>query len=847
MKYDVVRRRASALAIGLSLGASAAAQPALAQSRQVTTPNVTSEAGTASVTLGGVTFSNQGIQGAGRLDANTRDFRGETLGSFSGMAMDLSTWRRNADGSYAGGIYTLPDRGPFDGAIDYRNRVHTSDITFRPLAAGSAALAQTTASQNQITITPSGGFTLKDALGVEMTGRDPGANTVTRDGVVYPVATDGTAAGHVSLDAEAIAFRPDGTFYVSDEYADGIYYFDATGKQIGAIQTVNAMLPRTGGAINFNSTTPGQTGRRNNQGLEAMALTPDNKKLVTIQQSATVQDTNGAAQQTRNNTRILVYDISASGTPTNPIGHYVLQLPVFNNNGTGAAPDRTAAQSEVVALNDTQFLVLARDGIGRGVAAGASASTTPVFKSILLVDTSGATNLAGTAYEIGTTPVATNGTLAPSIVAVQQVELINMLNPVQLGRVGMNITRLPLSTPTTLSEKIEAMALAPVLEEGAPQDFFLFVGNDNDFQGTDISFNGVPGTSGALDGTGNNDSVLLVYRLTLPTYVDPQALAALNVTAPNVLYGTRMALNGLGRTSTQPAMRFLNGQRGLDGRGRDKAGVADRPQIWVDSGWSKIGAGASPLSGLDVDTLETTVGVDLPVGETLRIGAMGGYRKLDGRLGYGAPLRAKAWTMGAYAAIALPAGVYAQASAAVLAKAKFKDMGRASVYGQQAAGRTKGDGWAASGEIGWQLPVGDRLSLTPFAAIDYTDLDVDGYTETGASVSNLTYADRSLKKLTASLGGEIATQWGALRPAIRAGYSLEKESGDRAAVVSLASAQAAMGTVTLNLADTERDSAFAEARIGMRAGPISGYVAGRGRWGRGDDDAQVALGLSYAF
>ena len=38
-------------------------------------------------------------------------------------------------------------------------------------------------------------------------------------------------------------FRPDGTFYISDEYADGIYYFDATGKQIGAIQTVSAMLP----------------------------------------------------------------------------------------------------------------------------------------------------------------------------------------------------------------------------------------------------------------------------------------------------------------------------------------------------------------------------------------------------------------------------------------------------------------------------------------------------------------------------------------------------------------------------------------------------------------------------
>jgi hypothetical protein len=208
---------------------------ALAQSRVVSTPNVSNQAGPQSAALGGQTFVNQGLSGAGRLGANTLDFRNETLGSFSGMAINLSTWRRNGDGSYAGSIFTLPDRGPFDGAIDYRNRVHTSDVTFRPLAAGSAALPQAPSSQSQVTITPTGGFTLKDSTGVEMTGRDPGASTVTRNGIVYPLATDGSAAGRIALDAEAIAFRPDGTFYVSDEYAAGIYHFDATGRQIGAI------------------------------------------------------------------------------------------------------------------------------------------------------------------------------------------------------------------------------------------------------------------------------------------------------------------------------------------------------------------------------------------------------------------------------------------------------------------------------------------------------------------------------------------------------------------------------------------------------------------------------------
>ncbi|MES2271857.1 MAG: esterase-like activity of phytase family protein [Pseudomonadota bacterium] len=817
------------------------ASQAFAQSAQIRTANVTNVEGASSVTLGGKTFTNKGLTGAGRLDANALDFRNETLGSFSGMAMNLSTWRRNSNGSYTSSIATLPDRGPFDGAIDYRNRVHTHDIAFTPLN-GTAILPQLPSSQSQLSITPTGGFTLKDTDGIEMTGRDPGAKTVTRAGIVYPSATDGTAAGHISLDAEAIAFRPDGTFYVSDEYAAGLYYFDATGKQIGAIQTVPALLPRTNGAINFNSTTPGQTGRRNNQGLEAMAITPDNKKLVTILQSATVQDTNGANQQTRSNTRILVYDISANAIPTNPVGHYVLQLPVLNNNGSGGAPDRTAAQSEMLALNDNQFLVLARDSLGRGVAANASTSTTPLFKSVLLVDTTGATNLAGTPYETGTTPIASNGVLIPAIVPVQQVELVNMLNPTQLARVGMNITRLPRTNATTIGEKWEAMALAPVLEENAPQDFFLFVGNDNDFQGTNIRFNGVSSASGALDGTGNNDSILLVYRLTLPTYVDPQALAAMNAMAPDVLYGTRMAMNGLGMTATQPAMRFLNAQRSVGA----PEGVRHRAQLWMDGDWSKIGAGASPLTGLDVDTMGTTLGLDVPLGTGVRVGVMGGYRKMDGKLAYGAPLDADAWTVGAYAGASLPMGIYAQISAAWLGDVKFREIGRASAYGQTATGKTKGEGWAVSGEIGWRFPVG-RVGVTPFAAVDYTDLDLDGYTESGASVSNIVYADRSFKKATISMGGELSVDIGAIHPAIRGGYSFEQESGDKSAAVRLASAEHSMGSALLSLGDTERDTAFAELRIAMGDGPVSGYVSGRGRWGRGNDDARVTIGVGFAL
>jgi len=225
---------------------------------------------------------------------------------------------------------------------------------------------------------------------------------------------------------------------------------------------------------------------------------------------------------------------------------------------------------------------------------------------------------------------------------------------------------------------------------------------------------------------------------------------------------------------------------------------------------------------------------------------MGGYRKMEGSLSHAIPLEAKAWTAGAYAAVALPSGLYAQAAGAWLGDVKFDRLGRFSVYGQQPSGRTKGYGWAASGELGWTIPAG-LASVTPFAAIDYTNLELDGYTESGASVSNLTFSSREMKKLTTSFGGELAVQWGALRPALRGGYSIERESGDGSTTVKLASAQHAMGSVALPIAKTERDSAFGELRIAMRDGALSGYVAARGRWGRGDDDARVSLGVAYGF
>lgn len=480
-----------------------------AHAQTYTTPHLSDAAGAETLTFGGQSFVNKGLVAVGHLSAATRDFDNETLGSFSGMALDLKTWRRNADGSYSAALDTLPDRGPngvgpITGTTDYANRIHRHQIVLRAAA-------------GVLTIAPDGGFLLRDETGKTMTGKDPGAGLLTRGGVTYPSPASGEGAGKISLDPEAVTRLADGGFYVSDEYAAGIYLFDKNGRQIGAIATVPALAPMTGGKLNFNGDGPPASGRRNNQGMEGLSVSPDGTRLFAVLQSAAVQDAASGGAAARNNTRILVYDISKIRTPAAPIGHYALTLPTYRGNGDGKAADSTAAQSEVFALNNHQLLVLSRDGNGRGKGSKAA----PVFKSILLADIDGATNLAGSAYESGSTPIAKDGVLVDGIAPAKTGELVNLLNSVQLARFGMNLSVQP-STPMSIPEKIEAMALAPVLDPAAPDDYFLLVGSDNDFEAANGRINGLEFDASLKNaegsGVGDNDNLILVYRVTLPTY-----------------------------------------------------------------------------------------------------------------------------------------------------------------------------------------------------------------------------------------------------------------------------------------------------------------------------------------
>jgi hypothetical protein len=460
------------------------------------------------VVIGDLTFVNQALVGVGRLPADLRDKFGETFGSGSAIAVDPKSWARTPAG-YQGTFYMLPDRGfNVTGTSDYRARINKLSITFKPLDDPTAVPVAERQSSVAATLTDT--ILLTDAAGQSLTGLDPDGIRRAANGFPdLPQASN----GRVSIDSESLALLPDGGFFIGDEYGPYIYRFSPAARLLAAIRPPEAFLPKRKGKEHFASNNPGpggrapqppdpETGRANNQGFEGLTLTPPaGKFLVAALQSATRQD-GGASPETRRYSRLVYYDVADREHPR-LVREYVVPLPLFE---TADGERRVAAQSELLALDETFFLLLCRDS-GNGYGTGGATSR---YRSIDLLDTSRATNIAGSRYD-GTVPVAPNGKLVNEVVPATLTRYIDINETAELRKFGLHNGE-P-NDRNNLSEKWEGMALAPALDPANPNDYFLFVTNDNDF----ITQNGYQAGTPYKDASGLEvDTMILVYRITLP-------------------------------------------------------------------------------------------------------------------------------------------------------------------------------------------------------------------------------------------------------------------------------------------------------------------------------------------
>lgn len=391
---------------------------------------------------------------------------GSLTGSAAGVARDLSGLTGTLENglpadmlggigsglAYAGGdtFLALPDRGPnatpynpkLDDTVSFIPRFDTLKMALAPAAAGaslpftlSVALSATTLLYSPVPLAYGSG------AGLDVGPGAPAANAAgkyyfTGRSDAFDPSKGSCNPDNGRRDTESLRVSNDGkTVYVSDEYGPDIDAFDrATGARLASIALpanlcVASVSARKDAEIKGNA-----SGRTTNQGMEGLAITPDGTMLVGNIQSATLQDK--ADEATRKMLRLVTVDLATGATH-----EYGYML----TDGSGV--------SEIVAVNDHEFLLDERDGKGLGDDSKAR------VKTLYKIDLAGATDITGLTGK------------AAADAAVKKETFFELVPALEAA--GIPAEKIP--------SKIEGVAFGPDVTEGGQTLHTLFIANDNDF------------------------------------------------------------------------------------------------------------------------------------------------------------------------------------------------------------------------------------------------------------------------------------------------------------------------------------------------------------------------------
>lgn len=395
--------------------------------------------------------------------------------------------------AWAGGntFIALPDRGPnaspYNSSVDdttsYIPRLQTLSLSLTPNAPGSALAFNLSTKLTATTLLSS-----PTALNYGVNGA-PAQNTANQ--FFFTGRSDNFAVGlstnpnNGRLDPEGIRVSNDGkSVFISDEYGPYVYQFDrATGQRIRSFELPANLAVSNLSAMGSTEIGVNTSGRVANKGMEGLAITPDGKTLVGFMQSALLQDGGDGAQANR----IVTIDIATGATKQ-----------FAYNNKIGS---RNYGSSEILAVNDHEFLVLERDG--KGLGDGSSAAVKQVWK----VDLAGAEDVSGLSGQAALLAKAPAKTLFLDI------------------RAALNAFGIPNSE---IPAKLEGLSFGEDVIVDGKTLHTLYVANDNDF------LTGVAGT--------NQFYVFSFSDSDLANYV-PQQIAA--IPEPETY---AMLLAGLGLT-----------------------------------------------------------------------------------------------------------------------------------------------------------------------------------------------------------------------------------------------------------------------------------------------------------
>jgi len=245
-----------------------------------------------------------------------------------------------------------------------------------------------------------------------------------------------------ALDPEGFVVSPkNGHFLVSDEYGPSLYEFNRKGELVRAFATPDNLIPRNSGTDvpNYASDTGNTAGKRSNRGFEGLAVSPDGQYAFAMLQSAMLDE--GGSNGTVN--RIVQFDLDT--------GRAVAQFAYRMDDSS-----RGRGISALVALNESEFLVLERNNRGLGVGAQLSGADKRVYK----IDIEDATDVSDIDLDSGAgyIPVTKNPTVFINLAADTLAALGN-----------------------EVPEKWEGLTIGPRLGDGS---YVLLAGTDNDYSVT---------------------------------------------------------------------------------------------------------------------------------------------------------------------------------------------------------------------------------------------------------------------------------------------------------------------------------------------------------------------------
>jgi hypothetical protein len=356
--------------------------------------------------------------------------------------------------AYAGnGVFlALPDRGPnaaawetsVDNTTSYISRFQTIKMSIRKAPSDSALPLSISPQLQKTTL-------LYSPIKLNYGAVVPEANSPYR--YYFSGRSDNFVGGDSlsvldgRLDPEAIRVSKDRkSVYITDEYGPKVYEFDrSTGRLNRAFKLPTAfsapkLFPTGAAEISENS-----TGRVANKGMEGLAITPDGSTLVGFEQSPLIQDGGDGGRANR----IVTINIA-----TGALHQYIYDNKLSDTK-------KSYNSSEILAINDHEFLVLERDGKGQGD------NSSAVVKRLYKIDLTGAADISSEPDQ-GSPALNEANLLTKAVAKSLFLDIKTVLNANGYA-------------DTAVPAKLEGAAFGPDVKLDSGTYHTLWIANDNDF------------------------------------------------------------------------------------------------------------------------------------------------------------------------------------------------------------------------------------------------------------------------------------------------------------------------------------------------------------------------------